>query len=568
MCGRGVRPGALLEEAVNYMEEDPFSGFGLKPIDISDQATFNDCFTSLSEPLSDYTFSQLITWGNSLRILWKEIRGHVCVFANGTGDLTLLVPPIGDGGDSHRALVEAFEVMDAYNEAHRAPGRSRVEYVSDELLRRLDSSRLVVTPMGADYVYDVGRMIDLAGGDLASKRQLKNRFLRNYEHRVEAYDRARHEAECRQLLRLWKKQQDRNDADGAQTSAAMKRSKETRACELALEYADALGLKGMVVYVKAQHDAVDGGAGGEDVGREWSIRGFTFGEPLGNDQSSILIEKTDLGVRGLAQFIFSEFCRRDWSHRPLVNAGDDWGLESLAWTKNSYRPVKLLQKHELRLVPSVSVAVPSACPEGTFAAPLTEVAAVNFHHVERHRRVIVEPVPTGPQGDGEGTSAGTSVVRRASRADLPAAALLEQSCFTSHRISPRQLEYLHNRPSAVFVVAEKEGKVVGEGIALVRKNKKAPSGRIYSLAVDGECRRERIGQRLLEAMLEDLTTRGVKRVFLEVEQANDSAIRLYERNGFRVSDQLPAYYGEGRNGVRMVREVDVMTSVIVDPAPA
>ncbi len=31
--------------------------------------------------------------------------------------------------------------------------------------------------------------------------------------------------------------------------------------------------------------------------------------------------------------------------RPLVNVGDDWGLETLAWTKQSYRPVKMLQKY-------------------------------------------------------------------------------------------------------------------------------------------------------------------------------------------------------------------------------
>ena len=46
--------------------------------------------------------------------------------------------------------------------------------------------------MGFDYVYDVNRMIDLAGGDLASKRQAKNRFLRNYAYRVEPYSAARH----------------------------------------------------------------------------------------------------------------------------------------------------------------------------------------------------------------------------------------------------------------------------------------------------------------------------------------------------------------------------------------
>ena len=133
------------------------------------------------------SFAQLFTWRNSLRILWKEIQGHLCVFANGTGDLTLLLPPIGDtGGD--RALAAAFELMDDYNAVHGAPNRSRVEYVSDELLIRFSPQAIHVEPMGADYVYDLRRMIDLAGGDLAGKRQAKNRFCRNYDHRVEPYD--------------------------------------------------------------------------------------------------------------------------------------------------------------------------------------------------------------------------------------------------------------------------------------------------------------------------------------------------------------------------------------------
>ena len=61
--------------------------------------------------------------------------------------------------------------MDAYNAAHGVPDRSRVEYASDELLAHFDRSKLAVRPMGADYVYSLDRMIDLAGGDLASKRR-------------------------------------------------------------------------------------------------------------------------------------------------------------------------------------------------------------------------------------------------------------------------------------------------------------------------------------------------------------------------------------------------------------
>src|SRR5690606_24634811 len=101
------------------------------------------------------------------------------------------------------------------------------------------------------------------------------------------------------------------------------------------------GLRGMVVYV-------------DNV-----LKAFTFGEALGGSQSSITVEKTDLECKGLAQFIFSEFCRTQWADRPLCNVGDDWGLASLAWTKMSYRPVKLLQKYVLRPVPSTKVSVPS-----------------------------------------------------------------------------------------------------------------------------------------------------------------------------------------------------------------
>ena len=75
------------------MDEDPFSPWGLRPVELSDAHALGRYFASLAEPLSDYTFSQLFTWRNSLRILWKELRGHLCVFANGTGDLTLLLPP-------------------------------------------------------------------------------------------------------------------------------------------------------------------------------------------------------------------------------------------------------------------------------------------------------------------------------------------------------------------------------------------------------------------------------------------------------------------------------------------
>jgi hypothetical protein len=264
------------------MFRDPLSAdFGLRPVTLADRPAMERYFSSLRNPLSDYTFSQLFTWRNSLRIAWNVIENHLCVFANGTGDLTLLLPPIGDTG-SDRALARAAEIMDQYNSVHACREKSRVEYVSEELLARFDQSKLAaVAPQGTDYCYDVNRMIDLAGGDLASKRQAKNRFMRNHVHRVEAYDAAKHFEACRELLNSWKERQDSAHA-GDDSSSFIKRTKESLATQLSLEHADELGLRGLVVHVQDQQ------GGGEH------IKGFTFGEALGHDQSSIVVEKTDL----------------------------------------------------------------------------------------------------------------------------------------------------------------------------------------------------------------------------------------------------------------------------------
>ena len=505
---------------------DDLSALGLRPIELADAPTFARYFATLADPLSDYTFAQIYTWRNSLHLAWTEIDNHLCVFANGCGDLTLLVPPIGDTG-SDAALRAAADLMDGYNAAAGVPDRTRVEYASPELLARLDPAGLsAVAPMGTDYVYDTARMIDLAGGDLASKRQARNRFARTYAHRVEPYDPAKHLDGCLALLHRWHDHQDAAHA-AEPTTNGVKRAKESTATELALRAAPHLGLTGLVVYA-ADDDAGDAGEQSEQT-----LRGFTFGEPLGRDQSSIVIEKTDLATKGLAQFIFSDFCRQCWADRPLCNVGDDWGLDSLAWTKMSYRPVRQLQKYALTPARrATSAPLPSR--------PL--------RYAEEPGRPTINP-PNATH------------VRPATPADLPATSALESACFPPDLgLKPRQLRYLAERPSAVFLVAESTpdnaaATIVGDGIALVRRTGPVPSGRIYSLAVDAAHRGRHVGHRLLTDLVAELAARGVGRVSLEVDAANAPAIALYERLGFAVTGTLADYYGPGRPALRMARDL-------------
>src|SRR5439155_3482168 len=121
-----------------------------------------------------------------------------------------------------------------------------------ELLSRFSPSRLREPQvMGGDYLYDVNQMIHLSGSELSSKRQAKNRFLRNYAHRVETYSAPAHLQDCVSLLASWKDHQDASHATEI-GATAIKRQKESLATELALRHADELGLRGLVVYVTGE----------------------------------------------------------------------------------------------------------------------------------------------------------------------------------------------------------------------------------------------------------------------------------------------------------------------------
>lgn len=310
--------------------------------------TFDPAFQSLAQPISDYSFANVYAWTSVLDLYCARIRRHLCVFANGTGDLTLLLPPLpepgAEPGDLRRCLTEAFDQMDAYNLAKGRPGASRIEYVSDEMLERInaisgDDLRLAAAPMSGDYIYPLANMVDLPGKALKSKRHAKTKFMRDFpDHRTELL-RPEHVGPCLELLATWKRHGDQAHegqiTEGSnRVATADLRSKDTTACEMALQHYDFLNLRGMVLYVSDK------------------LVGFTIGESLSPLQASILFEKTDPQYHGAPQFIFSEFCRLCWADKPEINVGDDWGIPTLRFTKQSYRPSRNLCKYVITRQPS------------------------------------------------------------------------------------------------------------------------------------------------------------------------------------------------------------------------
>jgi ribosomal-protein-alanine N-acetyltransferase len=98
-------------------------------------------------------------------------------------------------------------------------------------------------------------------------------------------------------------------------------------------------------------------------------------------------------------------------------------------------------------------------------------------------------------------------------------------------------------------------KVIGFSVSRMA----ADEAEILSIAVAASHRGRGLSNKLLLTHLGHLAGRGVRTVFLEVEENNQPARRLYERAGFAVVGRRERYYresgGEPSNALLMRRDL-------------
>ena len=92
--------------------------------------------------------------------------------------------------------------------------------------------------------------------------------------------------------------------------------------------------------------------------------------------------------------------------------------------------------------------------------------------------------------------------------------------------------------NTVFLVAEENNRIIGYiGMYLAMDE-----GEITNVAVAPVERCHGVGGMLLTELLKIAENKGVARIVLEVRASNDSAIRLYERNGFVQCGMRKGFY--------------------------
>ena len=131
------------------------------------------------------------------------------------------------------------------------------------------------------------------------------------------------------------------------------------------------------------------------------------------------------------------------------------------------------------------------------------------------------------------------MIRRARESDAEAVtALLAQLDypFAAEAVRPALAEVLAD-PAHVALVAEEDGEVVGYVNANFRPqlHHLAPVGTIDELVVDEAARGRGIGQRLVEAVLEEGRRRGADVVEVTTHERRERARAFYRRCGFEAT---------------------------------
>ena len=130
-------------------------------------------------------------------------------------------------------------------------------------------------------------------------------------------------------------------------------------------------------------------------------------------------------------------------------------------------------------------------------------------------------------------------IREASREDLDAVYEIEKQSFKDH-YSIDFLGFLYEVDRKTFLVAEKDGVVVGYIIAAVERS----LGHIVSIAVHTLERNKKIGRAMMDKVLKILKASDATLVRLEVRRSNIEAQSFYEALGFKRSHALEDYYGD------------------------
>ena len=125
----------------------------------------------------------------------------------------------------------------------------------------------------------------------------------------------------------------------------------------------------------------------------------------------------------------------------------------------------------------------------------------------------------------------TATLRAAGPGDLELFAALEAEVFSEDPWTPYMIaEELSSPASRYWIATDESGDVVGD------------QADVMTIGVRAHARGQGIGATILDALLAWSREAGAREIFLDVRPSNESAIHLYETQGFVEIGRRPRYF--------------------------
>lgn len=285
-----------------------------------DKPMFDAYFQSRYYENSHFNFTNLFMWRSAYQIMWAEEDGVLYLKAVWKGE-EFAMQPLGP----EEKMRQAIDTWVSYFAARREPlFMYGVERSMAEAFERYEKAQFVIEEDrdNFDYVYRGEDLITLAGRKYHSKKNHLNSFRKNYPDAQYLPISEDIITQCKLNINGWYKKHGAFD-DPILTT-------ERNAIIEVLNHFDDLKLAGGAILLDKR------------------IVAFTFGERLNTDTAVIHVEKADPDVRGAYPAINQGFVAHAWSDMTYINREEDMGIEGLRTAKLSYKPVKLIEKFNVR----------------------------------------------------------------------------------------------------------------------------------------------------------------------------------------------------------------------------
>jgi len=139
---------------------------------------------------------------------------------------------------------------------------------------------------------------------------------------------------------------------------------------------------------------------------------------------------------------------------------------------------------------------------------------------------------------------GNISVRHAAISDAGLLAALHQDCFARGWDEAAMMQFAAS-PEALCLIGEIAGEPENTATGFLIARKADDEAEILSFGVRPSCRNQGLGRSLLGTAITLLRANGTKRLFLEVKDGNERALRLYRAFGGEIVGHRRGYYDDG-----------------------